>query len=153
MPTLFVSGDLLADQSLDGIAHGCNCAGYMGAGIADSIRKRFPEMFSAYRDLCKVGKFVLGDVFPWKEDKLTVFNLATQQVGGACALLLAVDVSVRRMVLLAKQQGIQRIGIPRIGAGIGGLKWQDVKRTLEDIGKGTSVQLVVFETYVPQGTP
>lgn len=34
MPTAFVKGDLFGASGLDALAHGCNCAGAMGEGIA-----------------------------------------------------------------------------------------------------------------------
>src|SRR5512141_2670107 len=74
----FISGDLLAAQDVDAIAHGCNCAGAMGKGIALAIRRRWPEMYQEYRQHCRDGKFRLGDVFVW-ESKPLVFNLGTQQ--------------------------------------------------------------------------
>jgi O-acetyl-ADP-ribose deacetylase (regulator of RNase III) len=36
-------GDLFAATDLDGIAHGVNCHGQMGAGIAKIIREKYPE--------------------------------------------------------------------------------------------------------------
>lgn len=44
--------------------------------------------------------------------------------------------------------GIRNIGIPRIGAGIGGLAWDDVKNVLTSIGNNTDINLIVVETFV-----
>jgi hypothetical protein len=44
MATVFVKGDLFRDASLGGLAHGCNCAGAMGKGIALEFRARFPKV-------------------------------------------------------------------------------------------------------------
>jgi O-acetyl-ADP-ribose deacetylase (regulator of RNase III) len=56
------------------------------------------------------------------------------------------------MVRLAEQTGIQRVGLPRIGAGLGGLVWQDVRSELVALGKTTAVELMVFEDYQPAPT-
>jgi hypothetical protein len=63
MTIIFVSGDLFADPSLDGLAHGCNCVGAMGAGIAMEFRRRYPEMYLQYKKHCDSGDFVPGTVF------------------------------------------------------------------------------------------
>ena len=48
----FISGDLLNPIKEDAIAHGCNCLGTMGAGIAKEIKNRWPEeMMKSYRSL------------------------------------------------------------------------------------------------------
>jgi O-acetyl-ADP-ribose deacetylase (regulator of RNase III) len=41
MPITFVSGDLFANRfGVRALAHGCNCQGSMGAGIATGFRDR-----------------------------------------------------------------------------------------------------------------
>jgi O-acetyl-ADP-ribose deacetylase (regulator of RNase III) len=81
MPILFVSGDLFDNAyGVRAIAHGCNCQGSMGAGIAKAIRARYPAMYEEYRRSCKADPrlFNLGDCWLWKsEDRPRVFNLGT----------------------------------------------------------------------------
>ncbi|GMU61741.1 MAG: hypothetical protein AMXMBFR34_35040 [Myxococcaceae bacterium] len=147
MPTAFVKGDLFGTPGLDALAHGCNCAGAMGKGIAVEFRKRFPRMYAEYKKRCALGQFSLGDVFVWTEGRTTVFNLGTQRTWRAKADLTAVKTALQAMVRLAEQAGIHRVGLPRIGAGLGGLAWHDVRSELAAIGDSTPVELVVFEEY------
>src|SRR5262245_5324107 len=83
MPVEFVQGDLFANiHAVEAFAHGCNCKGSMGAGIAKEFRARYPEMYEEYRRRCKATprEFNLGDAFLWKEEEQPwVFNLATQE--------------------------------------------------------------------------
>lgn len=148
MPVRFVAGDLFAEPGLDGLAHGCNCAGAMGAGIAVAFKKRWPQMYAEYREMCRDGKFRPGDVFAWRDDDVVVFNLGTQVHWQTAATLVAIEDSLRRMLRLATEFGVDRIGVPRIGAGLGGLDWTDVRAVLEAVARDTAVELVVFEEYV-----
>lgn len=149
MPTIFVKGDMLASD-LSAIAHGCNCAGAMGAGIAAQIRERCPNMYRAYRTRCRTGEFRLGDVMVWRAGSgFVVFNLGTQAKPGSRASFAAINQSVTNMLSIAEKLGISHIGIPKIGAGLGGLSWTGVRETLIKLGARTNVTLVVFETYVP----
>lgn len=149
MPTTFTQGDLFGGDGFRAMAQGCNCAGAMGAGIAVEFKRRFPRMFDEYRKRCKAGLFVLGDVMVWKEKDRTIFNLATQAHWKTGAELPAVTKAVGHMVSLADRASIERIGLPRIGAGLGGLPWPKVRDVLNKAGECTRVELVVFETYVP----
>ena len=149
----FVSGDLLAASDLDAIAHGCNCGGVMGAGIAVPIRERWPAMFTEYRRRCRTGEFDLGDVFAWRGRDLVVFNLGTQKRHGSVALLGAIETAVTTMVAMAPELGVRRIGVPRIGAGLGKLSWASVRAILEQVGASTPVELVVFDRYVAGQRP
>ena len=83
MPIHFVSGDIFDNvHAAQALAHGCNCQGSMAAGIAKTIRARYPEMYEEYRIRCKAEprQFNLGDCWLWKADKQpSVFNLGTQE--------------------------------------------------------------------------
>lgn len=121
------SGDLFASQDLDALAHGCNCAGTMGRGIAVEFKRRWPEMYSEYRARCLDGRFTPGDLFVWDEPGLTVYNLGTQPHWRSPAELPAIDSAVRKMIDHAVANGIRTIGMPRIGAGLGRLSWPQVE--------------------------
>ena len=84
MPIQYVRGDLFANahRAAEAFAHGCNCKGSTGAGIAVGFRERYPEMFEQYRALCESSprRFNPGDCFLYKSaDRPWVFNLATQE--------------------------------------------------------------------------
>jgi O-acetyl-ADP-ribose deacetylase (regulator of RNase III) len=155
MPAVFTKGDIFAADGITAYAHGCNCAGGMGAGIAIEFKRRWPAMFDEYAVRCAEGRFGLGDVFVWNEAGATVFNLGTQEHWKKKAQLPALAASLRKMVELASHAGITNVGLPRIGAGLGGLDWMRVKRILDEVGKETPVTLTVFEQFVrarPVGT-
>jgi O-acetyl-ADP-ribose deacetylase (regulator of RNase III) len=148
MPVLFTKGDLFSTDGVRAYGHGCNSAGAMGAGIAIEFKRRFPRMFDEYAARCADGRFGLGDVFMWSEGDETVYNLGTQEHWRKKAQLPALAKSLRKMVELAENAGVERIGLPRIGAGLGGLDWMRVKRVLEEVGKETKVSLIVFEQFI-----
>lgn len=140
-----VTGDLLA-SGLPALAHGCNCRGVMGAGIAVQFAARWPAMEREYARQCEEGKFRPGDVMTWHASPRNgtwVFNLATQDNPGPCASLEAIAASVTKMLGIARLLHVYRVGLPRIGCGIGGLKWGDVKDVLERCATG-QVRLAVF---------
>jgi O-acetyl-ADP-ribose deacetylase (regulator of RNase III) len=130
MPTSFVKGDLFNTEGIRAYAHGCNCAGTMDAGVAVAFKKRWPRMFEEYAARCADGRFHLGDVFVWNEGSVVVYK------------------ALRKSVELAAHAGVERIGLPRIGAGLGGLEWPRVKSVLGVVGGETPVTLVVFEQFV-----
>ena len=148
MPVSYVTGDLFASRDLDGIGHGCNCAGAMGAGIAVEFRRRWPKMFDEYRARCRDGRFGLGDVFVWKDSGLTIFNLGTQRTWRTKATIEAIETALARMLEIAREERLARVGLPRIGAGLGGLDWSPVKAALSRVGEASAVHLVVFERVV-----
>jgi O-acetyl-ADP-ribose deacetylase (regulator of RNase III) len=152
MPALFTKGDIFAAEGIRAFAHGCNCAGAMGAGIAIEFKRRWPRMFEEYTARCADGRFRLGDVFVWPEGEHTIFNLGTQEHWRKKAQIPALTKSLAKMLELAAHAGIERVGLPRIGAGLGGLDWTRVKKVIGEAGKDTAVTMVVFEQFV-RGAP
>ena len=155
MPTKFVAGDLFANaHAVQAFAHGCNCQGSMGAGIAVGFRERYPAMFEQYRARCKAmpREFNLGDVWLWKTDgQPWVFNLGTQEgVWRARASYDAIEMALVRMWQLADSEGVTSIAIPRIGVGYGGLSWKKVREIVERVFADWSGRLVVYEEFVPE---
>jgi O-acetyl-ADP-ribose deacetylase (regulator of RNase III) len=141
-----VQGSLLSiAERGEAFGHGCNCEGVMG-GLAAKVEQRWPAMAADYRAACRAGTFTVGGVLPWldRETDVWIYNLATQQHPGADARLDAIADSVRAALSHARENGIRTIYLPRIGAGIGGLDWDDVRATLELVdGEAEEVDLVV----------
>jgi O-acetyl-ADP-ribose deacetylase (regulator of RNase III) len=140
----YQSGDLFG-CGLPALAHGVNCAGAMGAGIAVEFKRRWPAMYHEYQQRCAARTLAPGEVFMWQDGPSPViFNLATQVTWRTPATLQAVGVSVAAMLHLAEEHGLAKVGMPRVGAGLGRLKWDDVNWVLQAVAGEAPVQLVVY---------
>ena len=147
------SGDIFSIEGVSSYAHGCNCAGAMGRGIAVQFRKKFPQMYESYRRMCLSGNYNPGDVYDYDYGYGHVYNLATQQhysIPSKLAKLEYIEASMNKMMLLAEADGVKAIALPKIGAGLGGLNWDEVKQVIEKVAaKHNHVDLYVVENYSP----
>lgn len=150
------TGDLLAADEI-AIAHGCNCQGMMGAGIARTVRANYPDVYAAYYGACIRGEFRLGSAqgvwadpsqgFAPIPDRL-VYNLGTQQNPGADATVWAIFLSFANMAEDAKSRHINTVAIPRIGCGIGGLTWHEVEPAIAqaiEYSSHPNLSIVVYD--------
>jgi O-acetyl-ADP-ribose deacetylase (regulator of RNase III) len=154
MPIQSVAGDLFANEhEAQAFAHGCNCQGSMGAGIAKTFRARYPGMFKEYRARCKADprRFNLGDCWLWKEEgQPWVFNLGTQEgFWRSRASYEAIETALRALRARADAESIARVAIPRIGTGYGGLSWKKVRAIVESTFADWPGTLLVYEEYAP----
>ena len=141
-------GDIFALPDVHCYAHGCNCAGAMGKGIALQFRRKYPDMYLQYKKLCKDGAFKLGDIFEYRLNDECVYNLGTQKDWKTKATLDALRISVWKMLESATKQNITAIAMPKIGAGLGGLVWEDVKYVLEAAALHfPDIDIIVVENY------
>lgn len=138
-----VAGDLLLTQA-DDIVHGCNAQGVMGSGVAKAIRARYPSCYETYRT--SVEQMTLHpSLFPTllgidiqyfdASDSRTIHNLITQERYGSDGLKYArywavVDGMNR---ILENSPWIREIAIPRIGCGLGGLRWDVLRELLLEV--------------------
>lgn len=131
------------------IGHGVNVRGVMGAGVAVGFRNSFPEMHAEYQLRCATGELEPGEVFHWVEEEsgLHIFNLASQDEPGPNARLEWLVASAGRALSIADEYGVPYIAIPQIGCGIGGLEWEDVKRSLEQVERNRTAyfKVVIFK--------
>ena len=153
MPVDLTKGDIFSTPGLTTYAHGVDCAGEMSAGIAGQFKKRWPAMYAEYSALCAAGRLGLGDVFTWVGDDVTIYNLAIQRHWRDTAKGPALAVALRKMVALAATAGVERIAVPRIGAGLGGIGWTRVRAILDEVGAETPITFVVFEQFVRARPP
>lgn len=152
---IFHTGSLF-DTKLMAIGHGCNARGVMGAGIAKQFKEKFPENYYVYRSICRSDQAYIGNIWSThiigssittSEAGRVICNLITQDAPGPNAKLEYIyDASVdaaRRLSVM----GINRLAIPKIGCGIGGLNWRDVSSVLLEVEKQWIDNKFEFEVW------
>lgn len=151
-----VEGDLF-EQHLPALAHGVNCQGVMGAGIALAFARRWPALKAFYQGHCAAVGLSPGDVLTWTDpvSGTRIYNLATQEWPGADARLDAIREATAAMLTDAESERVSAVGVPQLGAGIGGLRWHDVRQVLEECAAKSAVTLVAVSlpAATPPGTP
>lgn len=154
MPVEYRNGDLF---TFDGaLAHGVNCSGVMGKGIAIHFKRDYPKMFAVYRTECKKGKFILGSLYPyedlkmkfgenWTMKKRWIYNLFIKSHWSLPADETALWATLRAMVKHMEANYVFEVAMPRVGAGLGQLDWETVvKPIIEEVGASTDCTLIVY---------
>jgi O-acetyl-ADP-ribose deacetylase (regulator of RNase III) len=134
----YVKGDLF-ESGADIIAHGCNCVGGFGSGVAGQIAKRYPRVRNAYLERHEELGWELGDVqFVYAElgKGLYIANCATQKEyyprDRVHADYDAIRTAMTRVKQWAKGQG-KSVAIPKIGAGLAGGDWNRIEAILKEV--------------------
>ena len=148
-----VKGDLIEmakDGKFDVIMYGCNCFCNMGAGIAKTIREEFPEAYEAdcktkKGDSTKLGDFSQAKIKTENGKDLKIVNLYTQYKWGPNAEYSAIRDSLQLWVGETIAPDEMRIGIPWIGAGLGGLDINIVKKIINNEAEWSNLNITMVE--------
>ena len=145
-------GNLL-DVQQGVICHGCNARGAFGAGIAKSIKEKWPFINGAYSNFLStvdVYKDAVGSVF-WQDteiirrDKtlpyLLIANLVTQETYGRDPKVRYVSYDavescfkeVKRYVIEQDREELFDIHFPLIGAGLGNGSWKIISGIIKAV--------------------
>lgn len=146
----FMSGDLLQAPEVyiaQGVAEG-NQEG-LGTGLALQISKRWPEVQSRFKRHARSGRFKGGTIWVCEPagGRPGIVYLATQP-DMYHATVPYLRKALRGLRMWADANEIESVGLPKIGAGLGKLSWEDDVRPLfvEHLTAGAT-RFVVYEVF------
>lgn len=131
----YVRGDLF-EGNVELIAHGCNCQGAYGAGVAYAMSLKYPQARQAYIDKYVSEGWKLGDVQFVPQNGKIIANCATQDNYVSASQCLADYNAIKTCMSKVKEYAKLRnlsIGIPKIGAGLAGGNWAVIEMILNDV--------------------
>lgn len=149
-------GDVLISGA-DVIAHQVNCFGVMGAGLAKQIKQKYPHVYEEYHKLCEDNKHDIGllGLAHWVkiDDSHWIANLFGQHGYGRndkYTIIPALKVALLRTVQVCEEWAVAekrsvRLAVPhKIGCGLAGGNWDEVREILEEIAANTDVEIEVW---------
>ena len=146
-----VKGDLIKlalKGEFDVIVHGCNCFCTMGAGIAKTVKNKFPEAYEADLKIEKGDQSKLGTIsfaeLNLENGKLIVVNGYTQFNWKGSGRKANYD-AIRNVFREVKNKFSDlRIGYPAIGAGLARGNWDVISKIIEEELEGEEHTFVEF---------
>ncbi|HHF0508393.1 macro domain-containing protein [Vibrio antiquarius] len=135
-----VYGDIfheLEQNRADVLVHGCNCFCNMGAGIALTIKNRYPQALIADRKtevgkMSKLGSYTKALAISSNNSTFTIINAYTQYHWKGSEVLADYE-AIRKVFRAIKRDfGGSRIVYPLIGAGLAKGSWTIIKSIIDD---------------------
>ena len=118
------------DSDAPVIAHQVNCHGVMGAGVANAIKEKYPDVYHEYKEFCSVKAYsaerLLGRVNFARSgtDGKIIANMFGQDNFGTDAVqtnYAALELCLCKLALYLRENGIKRVAMPYlIGCGLAG---------------------------------
>lgn len=148
------TGDILKADA-EAIVNTVNCVGIMGRGIALQFKKAFPANFRAYALACEDGEVQPGRMFVHDTGAFTnpryIINFPTKRHWKGKSRIEDIESGLIALAQEVRELGIKSIAIPPLGAGLGGLDWNEVRPRIEAALR--DVPGVDVLIYQPNGAP
>jgi len=122
------SGDIFEAET-DAIVNPVNCVGVSGKGLALGFRRRYPVNFHLYVEACKRGQMRPGmvQVTARVPKPYYVINFPTKRHWRDPSRLEDIRAGLGSLVEAIADYGIRSVAVPALGAGLGGLPWEEVR--------------------------
>lgn len=143
--------DSLFDSDAQVLVNTVNTVGVMGKGIAKEFKKRYPEMFEKYKEICKAGKFNTGDLWLYNipDSDRRILNFPTKRHWRGRSKTEYIESGLQKFARTYAQKGITSISFPMLGSSNGGLDWEtQVKPLMEQHLKDLPIE-VRIHGYTP----
>lgn len=144
----YVAGDIFT-SSAEALVNPVNTTGVMGAGLAREFRRRFPDAYIAYAEACRRGKVQIGRVFVYDRGRAFpryILHFPTKRHWRNPSRMEYIEKGLDDLVRVVHLLGVRHVAVPALGAGLGGLRWDDVRALMErKLSTENNVQWDIFE--------
>jgi O-acetyl-ADP-ribose deacetylase (regulator of RNase III) len=148
----YITGNIL-ESSAQAIINTVNTDGIMGKGIALQFKNSFPNNYKAYKDACKNDTIDIGKLFVFREGNLTIgektiINFPTKKSWRKPSEYSYIEKGLDDLISIVNAHNITSIGIPPLGAGNGGLEWEQVKKIIEQKLNHLNIDIYIYEPTI-----
>ncbi|WP_233268919.1 type II toxin-antitoxin system antitoxin DNA ADP-ribosyl glycohydrolase DarG [Mucilaginibacter lacusdianchii] len=148
----FLTGDLLKANA-QALVNTVNTVGVMGKGIALQFKEAFPHNNKVYVEACKRKELAPGKLLAvWDHNllygKKLIINFPTKVHWRHPSRYEYITQGLDALKELIQQESIQSIAIPPLGAGNGGLDWNEVKPMIVTALQHLDVDIQIYEPNV-----
>ena len=121
-----ISGNIF-NSDANAIVNTVNCVGVMGKGLALNFKRRYPEMYAAYRDVCRRKQLRPGMILPYSKTEPLILNFAVKDHWRDASKYEWVESCLIRFVNNYERLGIKQAAFPWIGTVNGRLERKRVR--------------------------
>lgn len=142
----YTIGDILKSDA-DCLVNTVNCEGYMGKRLAYQFKLKYPQNNIDYVKACNNKTLTIGKLHFFAENGRLIINFPTKDKWREKSKMEYIEKGLDELSNLILNLNIKSIAIPPLGCGNGGLKWEEVKETIEKklFPVSNYVDIIIYE--------
>ena len=148
----YIEGDIFKSPA-QVIVNTVNTVGIMGKGIALEFKKRYPDMFQAYRDICDRRKLKIGSLMLYYEPDHWILLFPTKENWRNPSRMEFIEAGLAKFCRTYAEKGITSIAFPKLGCGNGELNWSEVQPVMEKYLRDLPIDIYIYLGTGPDPLP
>lgn len=132
------------DSDAQAIVNPVNTVGVMGAGLAKEFRMKYPHMYREYLSLCYGGRMMPGFVKYVEDTDKIIVLFPTKRHWRETSEFRYVEDGLEHFCRTYAVHGIQSVAFPKLGCGLGGLDWDDVRLVMGKILREIPIDVQIY---------
>ena len=146
--------ELIGNAEEIAVVNPVNCVGVMGAGLAKAFKEAMPpHYFSEYKYACEQKYLMLGhidrDCLYWNLNHY-IINFPTKNHWKDKSNLNYIVTALYELRELCDSgkpgSAIFKVAVPKLGCGLGGLDWNDVKQVISKVfDEESPIEVIIYE--------
>lgn len=144
----YLTGDLF-DSKAVALVNTVNLLGVMGKGVALQFKNRFPQNFKQYKAACQNGEIAIGKLFVTREATVfgeqLIINFPTKTDWRKPSEYSYIEAGLNDLIRVLNEYQIDSVALPPLGAGNGGLNWDNVKKLIDRKLADLDVEIYIYE--------
>ena len=146
MSVRYTSDDIFTSRA-EAITNPVNCVGVSGAGLARQFARLYPYNNQLYRQACAEGRIRPGRGLiteTGQERPRYIINFPTKRHWREDSRIEDIGLGLSNLRRQLLKRNITSVALPALGAGLGGLEWNDVRMLNErEFGTNPDIEVTI----------
>jgi O-acetyl-ADP-ribose deacetylase (regulator of RNase III) len=140
-----VHGDIFTSDA-EAIVNTVNCVGAMGKGIALEFKKRYPDLYAAYRQACVRKEIQPGHVWVYRAKDRIIFNAAVKDDWRNASRIEWVESCLHELIEKCRTMKVKSLALPWMEAMNGWISVEQIQASTRRILSNISdIDISVYE--------
>jgi O-acetyl-ADP-ribose deacetylase (regulator of RNase III) len=140
-----IHGDIFTSNA-EVIVNTVNCVGAMGKGIALDFKKRYPDLYVAYRQACTRKEIQPGHVWVYQAKDRIIFNAAVKDDWRDASRIEWVESCLKELIEKCRTIKVKSLALPWMGAMNGRIPVEQIKGSTRRImSEAKDIDISVYE--------
>lgn len=118
----------------------------MGRGIALEFKKRYPDLYAAYRQACARKEIQPGCIWVYQAKDRIIFNAAVKDDWRDASRMVWVESCLKELIERCRTMKVKSVALPWMGAMNGWIPVEQIKTATRRVLSGvTDIDISVYE--------